>query len=486
MLANWRKWLERKYGTVAALNRAWGTTHGSFAEITTYPSAVPNSKSPWSRAKVDFAKPGVRGAHYDWCAFNNERVTGYFRSLATQIKSLAPDIAIHVKVMMGLYFTGSTESRGWGMPMTYHTFGIDQEAIVEFADLLGCDLSLTDLGNDEKPNRFHGSAPYVIDWLNAGLSADFLKSLAPDKPFYNSELHAVEPVDATEITASAREHIETALWLASLHGMSGNLLWFWGRENDGKVKGQARTWFKGSLLQQPWVLQGYAQTSLELRRYVAPVMAFSRQPRPVRLLYSEPSAIQDVHYMDCLRDSYEALNFLGLPIGFLTERQLAAGIPGDAKLIIVPNAQYVADTTVSALDAARANGVVVKIVGPESLSRQPTGGLRTEATDRSKRTIPLGTPQKYHPAFDRWLKEAGIFRELLALDASGKPAWGVEVRTARSGDQRLAYLVNENREPTTVRLQWSVHDAKLTDWRTGKQLGQTITLRPRQVVFGAY
>jgi beta-galactosidase len=428
----------------------------------------------------------MRGGHYDWCAFNNERVTAYFRSLADQIKSHAPDVIIHVKVMMALYFTGSTEARGWGMPITYHTFGVDPEAIAEFSDVLGCDLSLTDLGNDEKPNRFHGSTPYVIDWLNAGLAADFLKSLAPDKPFYNSELHAVEQVDATDIATSARDHIETALWLASLHGMNGNLLWFWGRGNDGKVKGQAKTWFKGSLLQQPWVLQGYCQTSLELRRYVAPVMAFANQPRPVRLLYAEPSAIQDVHYMDCLRDTYEALNFLGVPIGVVTERQLAAGISADVKLVIVPNARYASETTVAALAKARAQGVPVMLVGPESLALEPTGGKRTPPTALAESVIGLGTPQEYHPIFDRWLQSAGIRPALRALDADGYPAWGIEVRTAQLGDQRLAYLVNENREPTTIRLQWTGTERQLTDWRTGKTLAQEVTLQPRQVVFGAY
>lgn len=485
MLANYRTWLERKYGTVAALNQAWGTELGSFAEVTSYPSAVPDSTNPWQRAKVDFTQPGVRGAHYDWCAFNNERVSAYFRSLADRIRAHAPDVAIHVKVMMGLYFAGSIEPRGWGMDLSYHTFGIDPEAIAEFADLLGCDLDLTDLGNKEKPNRFRGSTPYVIGWLNAGMSADFLKSLAPDKPFYNSEFHAVEAVDATDIQASAKDHIETALWLASLHGMGGNLLWFWGRGSDGKVMGQARTWFKGSLLQQPWVLQGYCQTSLDLRRFVAPVQAFAQQPRPVRLLYAEPSAIQDVAYLDCLRDAYEALNFLGVPIGFVTEKQLAQGLSDEVKLVIVPNAQYVTDATVAALAAARARGAAVKLIGP-SLTLESTGGKRTLPVVLPEDQISLGTPQDYHPVFDRWLESAQVPRELRAVDANGHPAWGVEVRTARLGDQRLAYLVNENREPTTVRLHWAGDPRQLTDWRTDQTLAQEVTLQPRQVVFGAY
>ena len=117
-------------------------------------------------------------------------------------------------------------------------------------------------------------------------------------------------------SASAKAHVETALWLAHLHGMSANLGWYWSREADGAIAGAS--WFKGSLLQQPWMLQAYAQETLSLSRFVRPVLAFAQQPRPVRLLYSEASAIQDVSYLDALRDAYEALNFLGVSIGVVT------------------------------------------------------------------------------------------------------------------------------------------------------------------------
>lgn len=484
MLEHWRGWLRKKYGDLDGLNRAWGTSLESFEAIKSYPSMGDPAKGPWNRAKVDFNQPGVRASHYDWCAFNNERVSDYFRSEAECIHAHAPGVAVHVKVMMGLYFTGSNEARGWPINMTYHTFGVDPEAINSFCDLLGCDLGLNDLGNDPKPGRFSGSVPYVIDWLNAGLSADFLKSLAPDKPFYNSEFHAVERVDETDARPSAKEHIETALWLAHLHGMNANLLWYWGRGTGGEVAGHGAQWFKGSLLQQPWVMRGYVQESLNLRRFVRPVMAFASQPRPVRLLYSEASAIQDVHYLDALRDAYEALNFLGVGIGLVTERQLAAGLPEGTRLVIVPNAGYVEEATVAALQAARARGVAVGVIGGQSLGATPLGQPRAAAKVAGAETIALGTPQEYQMKFDAWLKAAGVERELIALDAAGRPAWGVEVRTALEGGRKLAYLVNLLREPVTVRLHWRTA-GKLRDWRGETTLGAEMTLRPRQVVFGA-
>lgn len=486
-LDNWRGWLERKYHDVEGLNRAWGTTLQSFAAIERYPSMVSPMTSPWDRASVDFSQPGVRGAHYDWCAFNNERVSAYFRDEVEHIHASAPGVATHVKAMMTLYFTGSMEPRGWGMNLSYHTFGIDAEALARTCDLLGCDLGLSDLSRVEKPNRHFGSVPYALDWITAGLTADFLKSVAPEKPLYNSEFHAVENVDETKIAPSAMGHIEAALWLAHLHGMNGNLLWYWGRGKDGAVLGHGASWFKGSLLEQPWMLEGYVQETLNLRRFVAPVMAFCRQPRRVRLLYSEASAIQDVTYLDTLRDSYEALNFLGVAIGVVTERQLAeSGVPPDTRLLIVPRARYAQDDTLSALRAARKRGVVVGIIGDESLTASPTGSPRGESQVAGAEYVVAGTPQEYFPRFEGLLRAAGIGRELLAIASKGQPAWGVEVRTANEDGHRLAYLANLMRDPVRVSLHWSAADAHLQDWRTGRAVADQVTLEPRQVVFGAY
>ncbi len=488
MFVGWRVWLQRKYGTLEALNRAWGTNFDSFEAIRHYPSQPELLRGIWwERGPVDFSKPGIRGMHYDWCAFNNDRVGGFFRSLSDRIHAKAPRVATHVKVMMGSEFTGSTEPRGWEMNLSYHTFGLDPEILAGFCSLLGGDMGIDDLGSVEKPNRNFGSVPYICGWIDAGLSADYLKSLAPDKAFYDSEFHIIADNQPLPDATGAKEHMELALWLAHLHGMSANLTWYWGRDTNASTMSWGAEWFKGSLLQQPWALQAYAQESLSLRRFVRPVMAFARQPRRVRLLYSEPSAIQDVHYLDTLRDAYEALNFLGVPIGVVTERQLATGgVPADTRVVIVPNARYVQDQTVAALKTARRKGLTIGIIDDASLSMLPTGGHRADAQVPGAERLAPATPQVYQPQFDAWMRAAGVQRELTALDAEGRPAWGIETRTAHEGGRRLAYLANLMRQPVTVTLHWNVADAKLRDWRTDTAVANQVTLQPRQVIFGAY
>ncbi|HEY3281206.1 MAG TPA: hypothetical protein VGN26_02955, partial [Armatimonadota bacterium] len=270
-----------------------------------------------------------------------------------------------------------------------------------------------------------------------------------------------------------------------LHGMSGNLLWYWSRDAQGAPMGT--DWFAGSLLQQPWALRAYAEESLSLRHFVPQVMAFSKGPRPVRLLYSEASAIQDVGYLDCLRDTYEALNFQGLPAGFVTERQLAErGVPAGTRLVIVPNARYVQDTTRPALRLALRRGVKVALVGDACLTETPTGRRRAAAPLVGTLASPLGTPRSYAARLPDWFRAAGVSADLLALDAASRPAWGVETRAARVGRQRLAYLINLSRLPARVRLRWRQPGATPRDLRTGAAIPDTLTLRPRQLVFATY
>jgi hypothetical protein len=488
LMGLWRAWLIRKYHDLNALNRAWGVNLLSLDDLTSHPAqTAPNPGIWWKREDVDLSKPGVRGELYDWCAFNNERISAYFKDLSDRIHARAPGAATHVKVMMGSYFTGSTEPRGWKMGLSYHTYGVDQEGISRSCSLLGGDLDIMDLAHVDKPNRRFGSVSYICGWIDAGMSADYLKSLDPNKPFYNSELHVTEDNTPSGDAEDAKAHIELALWLAHLHGMSAKLLWYWGRNGDGSIMGQGEEFFKGSVLQQPWLMHGYVRESLNMMRFVSPITSFARQPRAVRLLYSEASAIQDVDYLDTLRDAYESLNFLGVPIGFVTERQLAErGIQNGARLIIVPNAQYVQQSTINVLQGAAEKGVLTALIGENCMTREQTGALRSYTPYSGMAQMNISSPQAYHTQFEEWIRKAGIHRDAVAVDANGKPVWGVELRTSREDNRRYIYLVNLMRDPVGFKLKGPGMKGRFQDLRTGKMAGDSLTLAPRQLLFGEY
>ena len=487
--ANWRRWLNQKYGSIEQVNDAWQTDFKDFSSIKRFPTQPKERTNEWQRAKVDWKLPGARGMHYDWCVFNHHRITHHFRIANDLIQQHAPGVNTHVKTMLGGHFTGGTEHRGWAMPISYHTYGIDLEAISTLCALNGGDDSFQDRAGIEESNRHFGHSPYVAGWLNSGLAADFLKSVAPEKPFYNSEFHVVEQVDATSNEIHPAQHMRLALWHAHLHGMNANLLWYLGRQPDGTISRTSQTWFDNSLLDQPQLLNAYARESLNLRRFVRPISSFADQARQVRILYSEASAIQDVHATDTLRDTYEAVNFLGVPIGMVTERQLAAGwlkgnIGKQTRLIIVPNASFVTDETVARLQQASKDGVVVRMIGLDSLKKTPVGKSRGIPRITESATIKVSNPQTYHQRIDQWIVQAKIDRDLLAVDAQGRPAWGIEVRSVHSDENRWAYLINLLRHPVEVTLQWKEGRVDFRHIETDEPIGDRVTLLPRQVVLG--
>ena len=489
--ANWRAWLHEKYGSIQKVNEAWATEFTDFEAIDLFPTQPEKRTHEWQRARVDWTKPGTRGMHLDWCLFNMRRVTKHFQAAHERIRHHAPHVSTHVKAMLSNYFTGSTEQRGWPMRISYNTFGIDLEAINHLCGVSGGDDSFRDLTATETPNRYFGNTPYVAGWLNSGMAIDLLRSISPDKPFYNSEFHAVEAVDSEDNLPIPAEHMRLALWHSHLHGMNANLLWYMGRTPDGAINQQGKHWFDDSLLDQPWLLHVYVTESLNLRRFVPQVTAFARSPRKVCVLYSDTSAIQDVETIDTLRDTYEALNFLGVPIGFVTERQLAAdwldsSAGQQTRLLLVPNAIFVTAETVRLLQKVSEANIDVRLIGKDCLLKTPVGKLREVPILTNSQALDLGSPQDYHLRFNEWLQQAKIERELVALDSQGNPAWGIEVRTVRAGNQRLAYLINLLRTPVDVQLRWNAQGVTFRTLETEQVVPNTLTLQPRQVVFGPY
>jgi len=89
-IVNWREWLKGRYGSVEEMNSVWGSSIESFEAIT-HPPGTPDAtlrlSNTWAQAPIEWDEPGIRGMHYDWCVFNKERVTGFFREFHDRIKT---------------------------------------------------------------------------------------------------------------------------------------------------------------------------------------------------------------------------------------------------------------------------------------------------------------------------------------------------------------------------------------------------------------
>ena len=58
---------------------------------------------------------------------------------------------------------------------------------------------------------------------------DFAKSLCPEKPVFDPELHSLTSVYHIAPLGVSADYFRTCLWMEHLHGLGAHLFWWWGR-----------------------------------------------------------------------------------------------------------------------------------------------------------------------------------------------------------------------------------------------------------------
>ena len=425
--AKFRTWLKGQYRSIAKLNEAWGTGYAAFDQ------AQPRVRPEKSRA-----------AWYDWCMFNRVRVTDFYRHIATHLRRHDADALLHVKQAGEVMFTGSRSVHGRPLELSRHDDGLDREWLCALYDVHG-----TDVRPVHKP--FRATAPMALDWQGQAMTFDFMKSIAPHKPIFDSEWHAVQTVyyESNDIPG---EHMETALWLAHLHGMAGNIIWWWSRRDGPEHRGQ---WFSGSLLVQPKLMEAYARTMLQLKRLLPAVMPLANGPRPIRFHFSRASAIQDVHYLDELWKAYEGANFLGRGLGFVTDRQIERNELEGCAMLVVAHARFVPQATLAGLRRFAARGGAVALIGPDNAKFDPWGRPREAPAIRGANVhrLAVGTSRSYYEALLPLADAACPAAPVRVAAVDGRPPWGVETRSVQVRGRWQVYAVNVSPDPVVVGLK---------------------------------
>lgn len=447
-LAKFRQWLLRRYGSEQRLRQAWDEPELRLADITARPRGPADGRARW----------------YDWCVFNQERTSQWFGMLAELARKAFPHALLHIKIANERTLTGTTTLAGRPQPVSGHSNGIDRQTLAALCDLNGCDTRIL-------PDHPH----YAINWVYQSMAFDLQRSIAPNKPIFDSEWHSIQTVYFEREELPAR-HIRAALWLGHVHGLDGTTLWWWSRVGP-RLKAR---WGNCSLLTQPWLLDAYVRAVFDLRRLSEAVVALADAPRPVRLLYSETSAIQSQEYLDALRQAYQALYFFGPLPGFITERQLAAGRAPAGAVLVAPGVAYMTDAGLEGL-ARYSQRATVVVVGARPGQFDEHGRSR-QAPRRLKRLVelpPLQAPRDLAEALWPLLGEAGILPALTAIGPDGKRCWGVEVRTGETRrGRRVAFIMNLLASQQRVRLGGRWAREAWADALTDEKVGLRLTLEP--------
>ena len=131
----YRTWLQQRYGTIGALNAAWGTKYTSFSQVNPYF----NTKAP---------KPDRDPRWLDWVRFRSFSLKRFIDEMADRVHAADPDAEYGVQFGGGL----------WHTPWIRNLFEL--ETLVE-----NCDW-VVNYGRQDFPNQF---------------DADVNRGILPDK-----------------------------------------------------------------------------------------------------------------------------------------------------------------------------------------------------------------------------------------------------------------------------------------------------------------
>jgi beta-galactosidase len=446
-LQKYHAWLADKYKTIEQLNAVWKTGFRNFDEIP-----LPKEQT---------AEQFSAGQWYDRVTFHNYRVTQFFELVQSQIVKYIPDAVIHLK---------GQDNSSLGPLDGAVTDGIDREMLTPLASLHGVDtrpLPITEprmaAGNKgQNPNKIlhYDDSPYGFHWLGQSFLYDYLTSLKPYRPVIDFEYHAfsINPIRIPDIKQS---HATASLWMAHLHGLVGNIAWYW-HQRYGPYPfphEHYKVWFYGSISTQPLIAAEYFHTMLKLNAFSQEVAALATvAEKPIRIFVSKPSYIQNRAHIDALHRVYEGVCFHGLPMGFVTEDILTdSGVAKDCKLIIIPDAEYISADALQVLKSAKNAGVKLVRFGKIRIAYNEHGH------DHSPESIAfLDDVQVFDYAdapalskkFEKLLSPMTVDLPLRVTDSDGRNAFGVMHRQTILNGKRILLLVNVSDKPVQVQLRW--------------------------------
>ncbi|MDZ8117776.1 hypothetical protein [Pontiella agarivorans] len=469
--ANFKVWLKENYnGDIGKLNALWKTGFQSFDEIS-YPFPLPRS---------------LRGSPlwYDFCRFNMDRVTDWFTYIQNELRKGNPEADTSIKLQPNLFSEN------------YRSHGIDVEALTELTSMIGDDAKTKWIRNLNAKQPEPWEAHYAYFWEELSMTYDFLESVAPNKIHFNSENHFLSASWVRELDMP-EEYVRNVYWLATIQGMDANLAWWWARDPDGspenRMEGELNFFdpalagsYAASANQQPHVVNEVTQVMYDLNSVSEEIMAIRRQRRPVRLFYSETSAINKHRHMSEQFELYEQLFFEGFPLGYMTEKMLSKQDHSQWDTVVVYKTPFVTDSEFAALQQYLDGGGTV-IVDALSLGKNQYGQPRAEKLSAGKgRLVMLPKSATVEQIQQKVLAlSPGTKLPVVVSEDNGSTHKGCTWRVVKNPNGE-GYLVNIlNLGKHTAELQLKDLNGKPVDAGdvlTGKSMGSAFSLEPNGVL----
>lgn len=366
---NFRSWLKNKYkGNIKALNSNWETSFTNFNSV--------NLEIP-----IDTGLQG-KPIWFDWNRYNMDRVTNWFKFNQDELHAVNPEANTHIKLFPRTFYEDS------------RSHGMDFEALTELTTMIGHDAKALGSPSIRAHIKSDWIEQYAYKWDGMAILHDFLESVAPNKINVNSESHFLSSGMWRDLDART-SYVRNVYWLATLMGMDANMGWFWARDPDGspedRLEGELNFFdpglggaYAGSNNMQPHIANEVTQVMYDLNTFSEEIIKLREQPRPLRLFYSETSAISTSNYMTKIGNLYKSLFFEGLPLGFVTKNIIKKQENSIWNTVVVYNTKYVTNAEFNALQSYLNNGGKVILDTSESLSMNEYGQKRNKKLTSGK------------------------------------------------------------------------------------------------------
>ncbi len=424
--AGFIRFVESAYEDRYELNTMWKTKLASFDEID-----------------VDM---GIEQAayQYDWQTYHMQLCTEFVDWLHDLVRDTLPTTPLHLRFAGDILEPAATED------------GIEHERLAAALDVVACSVS----GSAHDPY-------YAMAYPKLPLIVTLMRSLAPNKPVFNSDYVFFE--DGLPEMAHAAASVHSVMWEAAMSGLTASAVHSWGPTTSGQGASEG-------LWNSPACLDGYATACLDLNRLADVVTAFQRAPAEVAVLWSLPSRIRHngEPYLASVTAAFEGASFSGRNVRFITEGQCAAGELSDVQVLVIPQAEAVEESAFAAINQYIADGGIVVRVGTP-LFYNERGYSRQTVIANSLQTLLIrgrDTSTQYLHAMDGVESLGRLTPILRAINPYGYPLEGVKTRYLAQEGREYLYVVNLRKEPVTCYLSCGA--------RTGRDL-----IQGRDVAFPA-
>ncbi|EWH09582.1 hypothetical protein DS2_12143 [Catenovulum agarivorans DS-2] len=470
-LNKFRSWLENKYqNNISALNANWQTQFSSFDQVQI---EIP----------IDPALQG-QPIWFDWSRYNMDRSTEWFKFMQDELHAVNPDADTHIKIMPRMFMYNERSG------------GIDTEALSELTTMVGHDAKSFGSKNIRPNKSSEWLEKYRFDWGSVSMFHDFLESVAPDKINVNSESHFLSSGQWRDLDTRT-SYVRAVYWLATLLGMDANMGWFWARDPDGspedRLEGELDFFdpglggaYAGSNNMQPHVTNEVTQVMYDLNSFSDEIITLREQNRPIRLFYSETTAINTKDYMTKGYKLYESLFFEGFPLGFATKNIIEKQDNSSWDTIVVYNNSHVTDAEFSALQSYLDQGGTLVLDSHRSLALNEYGQPRGQKLQASKGKLIVLNTSNIQAIKQAALAQVSSSRmpAIQLIEDNGQPfkttMWRVQ---AQADGGYLLNIINVGHNTANIKLKLANgQKMQVTDLMTSNTLGAEISVDSEQVL----